>query len=92
MEYVDKVENATTMESKNSMMIKVVKISTDRYLDIRLPTPIENNITDTIMVHCTTESPRKYVARVASMYSVTMPEKPVAKRASFKMFAFFMKQ
>ena len=40
---------------------------------------------ETIIVHCKTEFPRKYVASVESTYSATIPERPVAKRQSLSM-------
>ena len=55
------------------------------YLLSLLPTPIENSMVDTTIVHWNTESPRKYVANVDKMYSATIPERPVANNASFSM-------
>ena len=45
----------------------------------RLPNPIEKSMSDRIIVHWNTESPKKYDAMVARMYSATIPESPVAK-------------
>lgn len=69
----------------NSMEIKAIIKSSLINLLNRLPKPIENNMIDTIIVNCKTESPKKYVAKVDKVYSATIPAKPVANKASFKI-------
>ncbi len=78
-------ENATQIDSMNSIPMKVSRRFFSKRLLILLPKPMENIIMETIIVHWKTESPRKYVARVESMYSATIPERPVAKMAIFKI-------
>jgi len=51
---------------------------------------MEKSITETIMVHWNTESPKKYVASVDKVYSETIPDKPVANNATLsKVLVYF---